>query len=135
MVEKLCDSFTQMMNLPKSEVESIMKNHEVYCQDASYEDRTQLLGLEMTMASELFQSSSIEKKIWALGIINEKIKLSKMGMKEYPLDIEELLFWMEKHRIYEGIIQPNVHAEIINRSNQLLRFLYDHDKLTPSHLE
>lgn len=78
----------------------------------------------MKMASELFQASSIEKKIWALSIINEKIKLIKIGYKNYPLDVDEFLDWIEKNRIYENVVQFNVHSEIINRSNQLLRFLY-----------
>lgn len=81
------------------------------------------------MASEMFQSSSIEKKIWALSVINEKIKLIKAGYKDYTLGIEDFLTWIEKNKIYQNVVQFNVHSEIINRSNQLVKFLYDHDRI------
>lgn len=63
-----------------------MRHCSVYFLESPQPIKSRFYSIEMQMASEMFQSSSIERKIWALSLINEKIKLIKSGYKNYTIE-------------------------------------------------
>lgn len=49
--------------------------------------------------------------------------------------MEGFLNWIKENGVYEGIIQENAHSEIINRSHQLVKFLYDYGRIGKGEIE
>jgi hypothetical protein len=77
----------------------------------------------------------MDKKLWALSLINEKIRLLKMDGGLAGIELNTFLDWLDNSGIYESLIQQNVHPEVMARSNQLVRFLYEKERLGISEIE
>lgn len=81
--------------------------------------------MELQTAAIFFKSPSIDKKLWALSAINDKIRLLRMGNKGAGVQLLPFLDWLQNIGIYEAMVQQNVHPEVLARSSQLVRFLYE----------
>lgn len=119
----------------RQQIEHILKSTEQLCSDSSNENRKRITEMELYTASLFLKSPSMDKKLWALSLINDKIRLLGMGDKYAGIELPDFLNWLDSSGIYLSLIQQNVHPEVMARSNQLVRFLYEKERLTISDIE
>jgi hypothetical protein len=110
--------------ITKQQIEHILKYTEQLCSDSSGEKRKRITEMELHTATYFLKSPSMDKKLWALSLINDKIRLLKSGGLA-GIELSTFLDWLDNSGIYESLIQQNVHPEVMARSNQLVPFLYE----------
>jgi hypothetical protein len=84
----------------RQQIEHMLKSTEQLCNDSPNEKRKRITEMELNTASCFLKSPSMDKKLWALSLINDKIRLLGMGEKEAGVELIAFLDWLENCRIY-----------------------------------
>lgn len=81
-------------SVSRQQIEHILKCTEQLCSDSPNEKRKRITEMELHTASCFLKSPSMDKKLWALSLINDKIRLLGMGDKYAGVDLTTFLDWL-----------------------------------------